>query len=709
MSPENEPRPTGIEVIGAVPWGTHIAQFYQTRQDLLDVLVPYFKAGLENNEFCVWVTSKPLGEKEAREAMRKAVPDFAQYLERGQIETIPYSELYTKSGKLDADEVLQGWVEKEKQALKRGFDGLRLTGDTFWLERKDWQEFTDYEEEVDKAIGEYRMLAICSYSLDKCGVPEIMDVISNHGFTLSRQGENWVLVGNSNYRSAQEVLSLQGQIAANLAEGVVLTRVGDGTVVYASDRFEEMLGYDKGELIGKHVSVVNAPGERTPEETAEEIHGNLAKRGTWYGEVHNRKKGGACFWSRVAISAFEHPTYGKVWVSVLRDITESKRAEETLRESHEEYRQLFDSSPVGITTLNMKGVITSCNPAVYQEGGYTEGELIGKHFSKIAAIRVKDIPGFLRMFSSIVRGKIPEPFATAYQRKDGTTGWTELSTILLKAGGKKVGIQVVQRDITDLKRALKMTSPAASARKRPLTSLQERFVDSGLDGFNDREIVESLLSLALPYRECRKLAKECLAEFGDLSGFLAASPRELERVGITGSSMFAVRLLHELPLEVFRKKILQKSFYESSQEVFRYLRLSMRDLKKEVFKVLYLNNRSQIIDTVDLFEGTVENIHIQPREIVESALEHRATNLIFAHNHPAGDPAPSRTDERITRDLVFMGMITQLRVLDHIIIGGDTYYSFADEGLIKKYEDDFLNLKMRTMLNRQEVVYSRDS
>ena len=262
---------------------------------------------------------------------------------------------------------------------------------------------------------------------------------------------------------------------------------------------------------------------------------------------------------------------------------------------------------------------------------------------------------------------------------------------------------VVFEDKTELKRAQEMTSQAAPTRQGPLTSLQKRFVSAGLEDFNDREIIELLLGLALPPRKRRKLAEECLAEFGDLNGFLAASPQELEQVGVTSGCMFAVKLLHELPAEILKKKIIQRSFYKSSQEVFDYLYYSMRDLKKEIFKVIYLNNQAQIIDTADLFEGTVDNIHIHPREIVESALEHRATNLIFAHNHPAGDPAPSKTDERITRDLVFMGMITQLTVLDHIIIGGNTYYSFADEGRIHKYEDDFLNLNMRAILGRRPV------
>lgn len=231
--------------------------------------------------------------------------------------------------------------------------------------------------------------------------------------------------------------------------------------------------------------------------------------------------------------------------------------------------------------------------------------------------------------------------------------------------------------------------------EKSLTPLQERFVKSGFEALNDQETIELLLCLALPHRECRKLAKESIEHFQNLRGFLVASPQELEQAGLTPQCMFCVKLLHELPAEVLKEKITEQPIYKSSKEIFDYLSYSMRDLEKEVFKVIYLNNQNQIIDTVDLFEGTLESIPIRPREIVESAIKHNATALIFAHNHPSGDPTPSKSDKQLTRDLVFIGMILPIRVVDHVIVGGDRYFSFADEGLIRKYEDNFLNLKIR--------------
>ncbi len=191
-----------------------------------------------------------------------------------------------------------------------------------------------------------------------------------------------------------------------------------------------------------------------------------------------------------------------------------------------------------------------------------------------------------------------------------------------------------------------------------------------------------------------------------LSGFLAASPQELERLGLTPRSIFSIKVLRELPAEVLKKKIIEQPFYKSSQEVFDYLYYSMRDLKKEVLKAIYLNSRNQIIDAEDLFEGTLESIPIRPREIVEGVIEHSAVSVIFVHNHPSGDPAPSKSDTRFTRGLVFMGGIIEVKVLDHIIIGGNKYFSFADEGLIEKYEYNFLNLRIRGVFD-SGVSYQR--
>ena len=134
-------RRSGIDIIGDVPWGTHICQFYETKEDLTDILVPYFKAGLENNEFCLWITSQPLKVEDAKEALRRAVPDLDSYLDKGQMEILPYTDWFTIEGVFDSENVLNGWLEKLNYASDNGYDGLRLSGNTSWLEKEEWNNF----------------------------------------------------------------------------------------------------------------------------------------------------------------------------------------------------------------------------------------------------------------------------------------------------------------------------------------------------------------------------------------------------------------------------------------------------------------------------------------------------------------------------------------------------------------------------------------
>jgi len=172
-------RRTGIDILGDVPWGTHLCLFYETKQDLIDILVPYFRAGLESNEFCMWVISEPLSVKEAEDTLRKSVSDFDQYLEKRQVRIIPDSEWYLKDGTFDLQRVLNAWVDQLNRALASGFAGMRVTGNGSGFEKGVRKEFADYEKQVNKAIGKYQIIAICSYCIDECGASEIIDVVNS--------------------------------------------------------------------------------------------------------------------------------------------------------------------------------------------------------------------------------------------------------------------------------------------------------------------------------------------------------------------------------------------------------------------------------------------------------------------------------------------------------------------------------------------------
>lgn len=219
-------RETGIQLLDDVPWGTHFCQFYQTKQDLIEILVPYFQSGLANNEFCMWITSDPLNAEEAISALRSSVPDLDRRIADGQIEVIPYDKWYVVDGEFDQERVLEGWVEKLRQARSKGYEGLRLTGNTFWLEKADWDDFTQYEEAVNNVIGRYRMMALCTYSLDRCGAAEIADVVANHEFAFIKRRGEWSIIESSTVKQAQQALqtalketeALNEELRAEIAE-----------------------------------------------------------------------------------------------------------------------------------------------------------------------------------------------------------------------------------------------------------------------------------------------------------------------------------------------------------------------------------------------------------------------------------------------------------------------------------------------------------
>jgi len=190
-------RETGIDALGSVLWGTHFCLFYRTKQDLLNILVPYLKAGLENNEFCMWITSEPLGPKESQNALRKTMPDLDEYLRKGQIEILPYDQWYLQDDDFNQQRMLKKWNDKLTGALTNGYAGMRITGNTTWVDQKLWNGFINYEHQINETIERYRMIVVCTYCLDKCGPAEIVQVVNTHQLALIERAHQWELIKNA--------------------------------------------------------------------------------------------------------------------------------------------------------------------------------------------------------------------------------------------------------------------------------------------------------------------------------------------------------------------------------------------------------------------------------------------------------------------------------------------------------------------------------
>ncbi len=220
--------------------------------------------------------------------------------------------------------------------------------------------------------------------------------------------------------------------------------------------------------------------------------------------------------------------------------------------------------------------------------------------------------------------------------------------------------------------------------------LRRKFLERGIDALTDEELLELLLTLGTPRRDCKPMARAAIQRFGSLRQVLEAPSEQLLDIpGIGQRNSLALKLVHGVARRFLEDRLEGMPYrFGSSQEVFDYLYHSMRDLKRETFKVLFLDSQNRILRVEDMFQGTLTSSAVYPREVIRRALEVHAAGIVAAHNHPSGDPRPSQEDLRITRDLVMAARVMGIRVLDHLIIGEGTYSSLADLGHVGRFQEE---------------------
>jgi DNA repair protein RadC len=219
--------------------------------------------------------------------------------------------------------------------------------------------------------------------------------------------------------------------------------------------------------------------------------------------------------------------------------------------------------------------------------------------------------------------------------------------------------------------------------------LREKFMESGLIAFRDDEVIELLLTLGTPRKDCKDVARDLMKQFKTFHHVLEAPIDELMKVsGIGPQNVFGIRLIRAVAERYLEKRLMNSVLIHNAKELFDYLYMNMRDKTRECFLVIYLDAKNRIIELETLFEGTLTSTSIYPREVVTAALRHHAAAVIFAHNHPSGDPAPSPEDYAVTRQLIAACRIVSITVHEHIVIGNNRYFSFADQGYIARaYQD----------------------
>jgi hypothetical protein len=184
-------RRTGLRVLGNAPWGRHFALFYETKDDLLEICVPYLTAGLESNECCAWVISDPLTEREATAALRRAVPTLDRHLAERRLEILQSRTWYFTGDTPDLQKVARGWEAKLADALGRGHDGLRVAASAPALEDKDWDGFLDYEAKLNAWVADKAMLVLCAYPLRAGRAADILRVARTHPSAVVKRDSEW--------------------------------------------------------------------------------------------------------------------------------------------------------------------------------------------------------------------------------------------------------------------------------------------------------------------------------------------------------------------------------------------------------------------------------------------------------------------------------------------------------------------------------------
>jgi DNA repair protein RadC len=213
--------------------------------------------------------------------------------------------------------------------------------------------------------------------------------------------------------------------------------------------------------------------------------------------------------------------------------------------------------------------------------------------------------------------------------------------------------------------------------------LREKFLKAGAEGFHDYELLELLLTFAIPRVDVKPPAKALMKRFGTLNAVLDASQIELQSVsGMGPTSAVLIRLVKELFSEYLAERMEGKDALSSPLAVVDFARVKLAGLPHEAFMVIYLNVKNRVIDHEVLQEGTVDRAIVYPREIIKAALAHKATGLILSHNHPSGDPEPSQEDKHLTRSVTEAARTVEIRVLDHIIVGKNGYFSFQENRLL---------------------------
>jgi len=438
---------SGLGVIGPVSWGFHLCLLYRTREDLLEILLPYVKAGLDENDLVIWITDDPLPQKDLENILQLEIPNFAEVTESGQLQLYSTPEWYFPQGEFNFQVVDRRWQEKEKEALERGFNGLRVTGNVSKIPSQVWPQLQAYEERIHASIGQSKRIAICQYDLNLCSAEQIVDILQHHPHGLLKQKNKWVKFESPVSQFFALKLEERERLFASLVRSShagVLIVDDQYRFIFVNDELCRMLGCEREEIIGRDFRdfldeesrrlVANRYLRRQRgEDVPPRYEFNILRR-----DGHKRRV--------EIISNVVKDSQGKPQtVAQLLDITDKKRAEQALAESEAYYQSIFENAHDAIIIFEpQEEIILDANPRACELYGLPREEFIGRSLQEFS----KDPSRGRKYIKKTLETGTLRELQTIHVRPDGQEMILEVNAAVINYKGQ-LAIISIHRDITD--------------------------------------------------------------------------------------------------------------------------------------------------------------------------------------------------------------------------------------------------------------------
>lgn len=469
-------RSSGIETLGDLPWGSHVCQFYETTEELLEIMLPWFAEGLRSNELCVWVVSDPIPVERALTALGSAVPGLSSYIAGGRMKVLRHDQWYLEGGSFSAERVLSGWAALLEDAAWAGLDGLRVAGDTSWVDGGLRASFAEYERSVQRLVRGKKILAVCTYPSSSVMLAHAAETVSSHSAALVKKGGRWSAARRDELAAEAEEAEDRRQ-RSRLVSGLTTEFVfrleiaagGELGLEWITRGLYDSSGYGAAEIgtLEKFQSVIHPVSLAAFKGAVQ----RALSGGRTEAEIMYRASSGAFRWLSVRMVPEHHQGTRiiKGVIGIGTDTTGRKTAEQRAIEAERRYAGLCEATSDGVVRVGPDGTIAGCNPAFASMLGYKAGEMAGMPWAGLAAPE-DDGP------AGAMPGEGPAACEKVFVAGDGRTVAARVRAFALNdADNRPDGFWAVVRDLTPEKEARREISTGESLLKGLISSLPGTF------------------------------------------------------------------------------------------------------------------------------------------------------------------------------------------------------------------------------------------